>query len=147
MRTPQIVLVEDDEVDAKLFKRALAKQANGTRIQVLNDGQQAVDTLLDDKVKPEAVPKLIVLDIKLPRLLGFDVLERLRQDERTANVPVVMLSSSTQQTDVERAYALGANGYISKPSTFSQLSELVEHLAGYWLKYNTVPSAQGLNGR
>lgn len=141
MQPPHLVLVEDDEVDAKLFTRALAKKAKGTRVHVLRDGQEAVDALLSEEQAQADVPKLIVLDIKLPRLRGFEVLERLRQDERMASVPVVMLSSSTQQSDIARAYELGANGYLSKPSTFGQLTEMVQHLTGYWLKYNTVVTA------
>ena len=135
--TPEILLVEDDPVDVRLFSRALSKAKPDVRLDVLGDGQTVIDQLLEDSAA--VLPKLIVLDIKLPKVFGLDVLARLKADERTRPVPVIMMSSSTQERDIKRAYELGANGYISKPGTFGELSELMQHVVGYWLRHNTPP--------
>lgn len=133
---PDIVLVEDDPVDAKFFQRAVRKTDEQTRVRWLSDGQAAVDALIGTAESGEPLPRVIVLDIKLPRLRGFDVLQRLRADERTKRLPVIMLSSSTQSEDIERAYDLGANSYVSKPPTYGQLSHLVQQMLTYWLTLN-----------
>lgn len=138
MSAPAIFLVEDDPMDVRLFKRAILKASTDTDIQVANDGQCAIDELITADLQAHQLPKLIILDIKLPKILGFDVLRALRATPKFKGIPVVMMSSSTQRSDIELSYELGANGYISKPSTFAKLTELVSHMTGFWLKYNAV---------
>lgn len=142
---PHVVLVEDDDIDARLFKRALRSAAFKPRIEWVKDGQAAIDLLLDITGVQDNLPKLVVLDIKLPKLLGFDVLERLRGDDRTRKLPIVMFSSSNQPKDIVRAYDCGANSYLVKPSNFDQLKVLVDNLLTYWLTFNevTLASATG----
>lgn len=140
MLPADILLVEDDPIDAKFFKRAVKNTNDGTRVTWVKDGQAAVDHLTAVSAAGEPLPQLVVLDIKLPKLKGFDVLRHVRSNHPTRRVPVVMLSSSTQQADIEQAYDLGANSYLSKPSSFTRLTSLVTSLLDYWLSVNTAPS-------
>lgn len=137
MLQPDVLLVEDDPVDAKFFTRAANKINADLRIEWVKDGQAAVDYIERMAESRKPLPKLVVLDIKLPKLRGFDVLARIRNNTYTKRVPAVMMSGSTQLEDIELAYDLGANGYLSKPSTFGQLNEIVGKLVGYWITANT----------
>jgi CheY-like chemotaxis protein len=131
-----IVLVEDNPDDEALTLRALKKQKIANDIVVLRDGVEAVNYLLS----PESpVPSLVLLDLKLPKLDGLQVLERLRADPRTQLLPIVVLTSSDEDRDVIDGYRLGANSYIRKPVDFAQFSEAVAQLGLYWLVLNQAP--------
>ncbi len=131
-----LVYVEDDPIDAQFFERALRKWNPNCKFRRYADGQEAVDYIDAVAKTNDPLPKLLVLDIKLPKLLGFDVLKATRHRARTHFIPVVMFSSSTQQQDVNRAYELGANGYLSKPPTMQELNETVAAIMDFWLGAN-----------
>jgi DNA-binding response OmpR family regulator len=136
MATQLIVLVEDNPDDQALTLRALKKQNIANDIVVLNDGVEALEFLLDPS-KP--APHLVLLDLKLPRVDGLEVLRRLRAERRTALLPIVVLTSSDEERDVIEGYRLGANSYIRKPVDFNQFSEAVRNLGLYWLVLNQPP--------
>jgi CheY-like chemotaxis protein len=136
MAAQLIVLVEDNPDDQALTLRALKKQNIANEIVVLNDGVEALDYLLaEDKVLPD----LVLLDLKLPKVDGLQVLRRLRSEPRTQLLPVVVLTSSDEDRDVIEGYRLGANSYIRKPVDFNQFSEAVRQLGLYWLVLNQAP--------
>lgn len=131
-----IVLVEDNPDDQTLTLRALKKQNLANEIIVLNDGVEALAFLLDPE-KP--LPNLLLLDLKLPKLDGLQLLRRLRSEPRTQLLPVVVLTSSDEDRDVIEGYRLGANSYIRKPVDFNQFTEAVRQLGLYWLVLNQSP--------
>jgi two-component system, response regulator len=134
-----IVLVEDNPDDQTLTLRALKKQNLANDIIVLSDGVEALEYLLDPE-KP--LPNLVLLDLKLPKLDGLQLLRRLRSEPRTQLLPVVVLTSSDEDRDVIEGYRLGANSYIRKPVDFNQFSEAVRQLGLYWLVLNQSPPRQ-----
>ncbi|WP_332774496.1 response regulator [Polaromonas sp.] len=135
---PDILLVEDSLTSVELFVFALQANQSSATIQVVRDGVQALDFLLGDATRPgsarNTLPRLVLLDIHMPRLDGFQVLERLRADERTRFLPVVILSSSDQESDKREAYRLGANGCIQKPMGFKDSCETIAQLERDWLR-------------
>ena len=131
-----IVLIEDNPDDQTLTLRALKKQNIANEIIVLNDGVEALAFLLDPE-KP--LPHLVLLDLKLPKLDGLQLLRRLRSESRTQVLPVVVLTSSDEDRDVIEGYRLGANSYIRKPVDFNQFTEAVRQLGLYWLVLNQSP--------
>jgi two-component system, response regulator len=133
MAAQMIVLVEDNPDDQILTLRALKKQNIANEIVVLEDGVAALEYLLDPD-KP--MPHLVLLDLKLPRLDGMQLLRRLRSEPRTQLLPVVVLTSSDEDRDVIEGYRLGANSYIRKPVDFNQFTEAVRQLGLYWLVLN-----------
>ena len=137
--TLDVVYVEDDATDAQFFERAIRKADPSCRVQRLTDGQAAVDYIHDIALNRDPLPKVLVLDIKLPKLRGFEVLRAIRENPRTRYLPVVMLSSSTQQQDIDLAYDLGANSYLNKPPKMKQLNEIVGTLVDFWVKSNRLP--------
>ena len=137
-----ILLVEDNPDDELLMLRALAKNGMAGEVVVARDGVEALDFLFSPgrEGQPEdAMPRLILLDLKLPRLNGFEVLERVRADERTRLLPVVILTSSRERRDVLEGYGLGANSYVRKPVDFERFLEVVGQLKMYWLGLNESP--------
>ena len=139
--TPKtILLVEDNPDDLELAMRALRKSGYGDGIVVARDGVEALDYLFgtgafagrDSTVQPT----VILLDLKLPRLDGHEVLERLRKDKRTQLIPVVVLTSSDERDDIRGAYARGANSYIRKPVEFNQFTSMLADIGHYWLDLN-----------
>jgi two-component system response regulator len=137
--TPRVLLlVEDDPDDRELTLRAFARQASPPPVEVAGDGQEALDYLLGTAPggTPRPLPAVVLLDLKLPRVDGLEVLRRLRAAERTRLVPVVVLSSSAEERDVLESYARGANGYVQKPVSFTALLAAAEVLGGYWLRVN-----------
>jgi two-component system, response regulator len=131
----EILLVEDSPDDAELTLRALRRRlANG--IVHVRDGEEALRFLLDAGVPP---PRLILLDLKMPKVGGLEVLRRLRADARTKTIPVVILTSSKEEPDVAAGYALGANSYIVKPVGFENFQEAVSQIGLYWLLLNEPP--------
>lgn len=131
-----ILLVEDNPDDEQLAVRALKKHNVANQIAVVRDGQQALDYLLDE-TKP--LPALVLLDLKLPKVSGLQVLQRLRADDRTALLPVVILTTSKEEQDLLNSYRSGCNSYIRKPVDFSEFAIAVQHLQVYWLMVNEPP--------
>ncbi|WP_119069805.1 response regulator [Aggregatilinea lenta] len=144
-----ILLVEDNPDDVSLTLRAFRKSDPAIRVDVVTDGVQALDYLLganpllgaDTAVPPASrdLPALVLLDLKLPKLDGQEVLQHLRADERTRLLPVVILTSSREQEDLIGCYSRGANSYIRKPVDFMRFSSVVEQLGLYWLDLNESP--------
>jgi CheY-like chemotaxis protein len=140
-----ILLVEDNADDEALTVRALKKNNVTNDLVVARDGVEALDYLFGTGAyvgrDTAALPGLVLLDLKLPRLDGLEVLRRLRADERTRRMPVVVLTSSIEEQDLINSYDLGANSYIRKPVNFNQFSEAVRQLGLYWLMLNEVPAS------
>ena len=132
---PYILLVEDNEDDIDLTVRALKKQA-AIPVMVFRDGTEVLEYL--EAHLEEALPALILLDLKLPKMDGIEVLRHLRAQPRTEKVPVVMLTSSSRKADLDAAYAAGANSYLVKAVDFKQFTRDVEQLASYWLGLNRI---------
>ena len=143
MRTGSILLVEDNPSDIELTERAFRRNAIGNKLIVAEDGQEALDYLFrkgDHAGRgDEEMPILVLLDLKLPRVDGLEVLRRIRADERTRRLPVVILTSSSQEQDIATGYDLGTNSYLRKPVDFMQFSDLIRQLGLYWLVMNEPP--------
>ncbi len=131
----EILLVDDDPDDVTLAMRALARQNLANRVHVVSDGAEAITYLRDS-----ARPRLVLLDLKLPKVTGLEVLAQIRNDPRLKTLPVVILTSSREEPDVARAYALGANSYIVKPVDFEQFLRAVSEVGMYWLLINQSPA-------
>ena len=147
MDTRTILLVEDNPDDEALTLRALKKNNISNQVVIARDGVEALDFVFGTgayagRAGP-AMPSLILLDLKLPRIDGLEVLRRLRGDERTQLLPVVILTSSKEEQDLINGYKLGANSYIRKPVDFTQFVEAVRQLGLYWLLLNETPPAKG----
>lgn len=134
-----ILLIEDNADDELLTLRALKKSNIANEVIVARDGAEALEYLFGSEAGGPVRPELILLDLKLPKVDGLEVLRRLRAEERTHRLPVVILTSSREQQDVIAGYELGANSYIRKPVDFAQFSEAVRQLGLYWLVLNEVP--------
>ena len=147
MEARTILLVEDNPSDVALTRRALARRHVANDLIVARDGEEALDYLFatgphagrDGRVQPA----VILLDLRLPKIDGLTVLERIRADERTRMIPVVVLTTSDEASDLETAYALGGNSYIRKPVDFEQFVEAISHLGLYWLVLNEPPPTKG----
>jgi two-component system response regulator len=138
-----VLLVEDNPDDEELTRMAFKESNIGNTLVVVRDGAEALDYLFATGVhadRPEeATPQLILLDLKLPKLDGLEVLRRIRNGSRTRLLPVVILTSSDEERDLIRGYSLGANSYVRKPIDFGQFAEAVRQLGLYWLVLNRVP--------
>ena len=144
MNEKVILLVEDNPRDEELTLRALKKANVLNPIAVARDGVEALDFLFArGEHAGRALPQVILLDLKLPRVDGLEVLRSLRADERTKLLPVVILTSSNEEQDRLRGYSLGANSYVRKPVDFAQFLEAVKQLGLYWLVLNENPPATG----
>lgn len=139
----EILLVEDDPNDVELTMRALAAHNLANRVHVAEDGATALDFLFgkgDYASRNVArTPKVMLLDLKLPKVNGLEVLERVKTDDRTRDMPVVILTSSREGPDMEQSYRLGANSYIVKPVEFDAFVRVVSELGLYWLLINEPP--------
>jgi len=140
MRGNAILLVEDNADDEALTLRALAGNNVANHVDVVRDGAEALDYLLGGE---RPIPSLVLLDLKLPRVDGLEVLRRIRADERTRLVPVVILTTSSEDSDLLAGYDGGANSYVRKPVDFAQFSEAVRQLGLYWLMVNEAPPGIG----
>lgn len=143
MISKSILLVEDNASDIDLAKRALRKANINNPLVVAEDGQEALDYLFgmgqySDRDTAQ-MPGLILLDLKLPRLGGLELLERIRKDARTRRLLVVILTSSKEESDVATGYDFGVNSYIRKPVNFHDFTEVVKQLGSYWLVLNEPP--------
>ena len=138
-----ILLVEDNPSDIALTRRALEKGRVGNDLVVAEDGQEALDYLGIEGMRagnrPAGPPALILLDLKLPRVSGLDVLRRMRANPQTRRLPVVILTSSKEEQDLAAGYDLGANSYIRKPVDFRQFVQAIGQLGLYWLVLNEAP--------
>ncbi len=147
MKTKSILLVEDNPDDVQLTLRALKKSKIMNEVVVAQDGIEALDYLFgtgkhagrDTKVQPQVV----LLDLKMPKMDGLEVLQRVRSDERTKLLPVVVLTTSSEDRDRVESYKLGANSYVRKPVDFNQFAEAVNQLGLYWLVLNETPWQSG----
>ena len=136
----EILLVEDNPKDLELTLHALKKNNVANNISIARDGQEALDFLFDeDASKRHGKPKLVILDLKLPKVTGLEVLRRIKGDERTKSIPVVVLTSSTQEQDMVESYNLGVNSYLRKPVDFAEFLNTAKTIGLYWLLMNKVP--------
>lgn len=139
MNNKTILLVEDNPDDEALTMRALQKNNILNAVVIVRDGAEALDYLLCQgsyATREPSLPAVILLDLKLPKIDGLEVLRRLRNDERTRLLPVVILTSSKEEQDVVNGYSLGANSYIRKPVDFTQFMEAIRQVGLYWLMMN-----------
>jgi len=152
--TPQgyeILLVEDDPADAELTVHALRQERLANHIEVARDGAEALDFLFcrgayssRSFIHP---PRLVLLDLKLPKVSGHEVLRAIKADERTRAIPVVVLTSSNQDRDLVECYQLGVNSYIQKPVDLQKFQDVARHFSMYWLIVNHVPPLAAFSGK
>lgn len=141
----EILWVEDNPNDIELSLLSLKKHNLANRVYVVEDGAEALDYLFckgNYATRTSTQPKVIFLDLKLPKVSGLDVLKTLRADESTRRIPVVVLTSSQEERDVVQSYDLGVNSYVVKPIDFSSFATVIAELGFYWLVVNNIPSAQ-----
>jgi CheY-like chemotaxis protein len=131
-----ILLVEDDADHVELAMRALAKHGVANNVHVARDGAEALDQLFGGG---QALPEVVLLDLKLPKISGLEVLRQIRENDNTRFLPVVVLTSSDEEQDLARAYELGVNSYICKPVSFVEFAEAIRQLGAYWLVLNQSP--------
>jgi two-component system, response regulator len=146
-----ILLVEDNPDDEALTLRALKKNNITNKVVVARDGVEAIDYLFGTGKyqgrDPANVPQIVLLDLKLPKMDGFEVLRLLRADARTRLLPVIILTCSSEQRDLVQGYGLGANSFVRKPVDFDQFVDAVKQLGLYWLVLNEGPQGASLNAR
>jgi two-component system response regulator len=138
-----VLLVEDNKADAQLTLRVLAEENAAYHVHVLRDGEEALNFILGQGQYanvPKPVFALVLLDLKLPKVNGLEVLKEIKANPSTKALPVVVLSSSNRLHDVDSSYALGANGYVQKPVGFEEFGDAIRRIAEYWLQVNLAPS-------
>jgi len=136
-----ILLVEDQPYDAELALRALSGLNLDRNVDVVRDGAQALEFLFGRCEDGDIdLPRLILLDLKLPKVNGLEVLREIKSDERTCCIPVIALSSSQECRDIEECYSLGVNSYVVKPVDFEDFTDTVQQIASYWLTMNQTPA-------
>ncbi len=139
----EILLVEDNETDAELTIRALKKKNLTNKLVWVKDGAEALEFLFatgsySDRSK-EGLPRLILLDLRMPKVDGLEVLQRIKADEKTRKIPVVVLTSSKEDKDIVESYKLGVNSYVSKPVEFDEFTQAISTLGLYWMLLNKPP--------
>lgn len=138
----QILLVEDSKADAEMTMRTLKRRGIANNIEWVRDGVEALDYLYCTGAyagRTNGYPKLVLMDLKMPRMDGLQVLERLKQDPRTSTIPVVMMTSSREEGDLLASYRLGVNSFVVKPVDFSDFAETVAQVGMYWILANVAP--------
>ncbi|WP_445632684.1 Two-component system response regulator [Nostoc sp. DSM 114161] len=139
-----ILLVEDNPTDAELTIRALRRARIGNQIQLLKDGAAALDFIFCQGEYAHRTitnqPKVILLDLKLPKVSGLEVLRQIKSDPRTQKIPIVVLTSSAEDRDMIESYQFGVNSYIVKPVDFEQFNQAVQQLGFYWVLFNQLPA-------
>jgi two-component system response regulator len=147
MRPKNILLVEDNEDDIELTIRALKKNNITNQLDVVRDGAEALEYVFCDGRyagrDPNDNPQVVLLDLKLPKIGGLEVLRKIREDHRTRFLPVVILTSSKEESDVMNGYKMHANSYIRKPVDFNRFAEAIKELGLYWLLLNEPPPQSG----
>ena len=142
-REIEVLLVEDNLGDAEMTIRALTKNNLANRLLHVNDGAKALDFLFAEGDylgrDVENLPHVILLDLKMPKINGLQVLKKIKNDPRTRNIPVVMLTSSKEDPDIEECYRLGVNGYVVKPVEFDEFQKVISSLGFYWMIVNQPP--------
>ena len=138
-----ILHVEDDPNDTLLFQHACKKLGSAFDLQSVSDGDQAIAYLRGDKCfsdrKKHPLPQLVLLDLKMPRLSGFDVIDWARKEDRFQSLPIIVLTSSNHEADIQRAYHMGANSYLVKPVGFEALVAVVRTIQEYWIEFTEQP--------
>jgi two-component system response regulator len=137
-----VLLVEDNARDAELLRDALEDEMDISRIVHVRDGVAALEWLERTEANGERLPLLVLLDLKMPRMTGMELLARLRQDARFRYLPVVMMTSSQQEQDLLGAYELGVNAYVRKPLEFEAFVAMVRHLMHFWVRLNLLPQRE-----
>jgi CheY-like chemotaxis protein len=147
----EILLVEDNPDDIELTLHALRQEKVANRIEVVRDGEEALDFLFCRgpyaQRSFEQAPRVVLLDLKLPKVEGMEVLREIKKDPRTRAIPVVILTTSRDESDVVNGYHLGANGYVQKPVDFDNFRHLVKQLGLYWLVVNEPPPPAAFNAK
>src|SRR5579871_286632 len=139
----EILLVEDNPQDAEITLRALKRANLANNVQWLKDGEEALEFVFSQgpyEDRPVPNPRVMLLDIKMPKVDGIEVLKRIKADPRTRSIPVVMLTSSAEESDLVRSYDLGVHSYLVKPVDFQRFSEEVTRLGYYWVAMNKIPA-------
>ncbi|HEX7964150.1 MAG TPA: response regulator [Gammaproteobacteria bacterium] len=148
MEEMMILIVEDNPDDEEMTLRSLHDAGLANDVHVVRDGVEALDFLFGAgpfaKRDTTRMPAVVLLDLKLPKLDGIDVLNRMRKDDRTRSIPVVVLTSSSEEEDIVRSYKSGANSYVRKPVVFAEFAKVVSQLGLYWLLLNEVPGGRSL---
>ena len=143
-REVEILLVEDNPSDLELAMHALKKYNLANNIEIKRDGAEALDFIFCQgkytERDIEEIPKIILLDLKLPKIDGLEVLNKIKSNPRTRNIPVVVMTSSNQERDIVESYELGVNSYIVKPVDFEQFADAVRNIGFYWLLLNEPPA-------
>lgn len=138
----EILLVEDSTADAEMTRRTLRKRGIANNVEWVRDGVEALEYLFREGEYASRVnghPKLVLLDLKMPRMNGLQVLERMKSDERTRGIPVVMMTSSREEGDLIASYKLGVNSYVVKPVDFAEFAETIAQVGMYWMIANEAP--------
>jgi len=146
LSAPDILLIEDSPTTAELFRFALKSNKSASTVQILNDGLEAIELLLGDSPTASGsrtLPRLVLLDLHMPRLDGFEVLKRLRADERTRGLSIVVYSSSDEEADQREAHRLGADGYIRKPAGYENFCKAVAEIESAWLRSDARGTVDG----
>jgi two-component system, response regulator len=145
----EILLVEDNPGDAELTLRALARKGAAQTVHTVHDGEEALDFLFCRGAYAarsfDRPPRLVLLDVKLPKVNGLEVLQKVKEDPRTRAIPIVMLTSSREERDLVAGYQNGANSYIQKPLDFTEFRETAKHLGLYWLTINMAPPSSAFS--
>lgn len=135
----RLLLVEDDPNDVELIRLALQEFSFIRVMDVAEDGEQAIAYLLSEEASRQPLPRLVLLDLKLPKINGIQVLEAIRQHPRTQHLAVVVMTSSAEERDLEACYALGVNSYVVKPFDYRQFFEAAQQVGVYWMQINQIP--------
>ncbi len=143
MEEVEILLVEDNPTDAELTMRALKRKNMANQVVWVKDGAEALDFIFATGIysdrNPEDLPKLILLDLRMPKVDGLEVLQKIKAEEKTRQIPVVVLTSSNEDRDIVESYKLGVNSYVSKPVEFDEFIDAVSTLGFYWMLINNPP--------